>query len=175
MRRTTTTFVLALVAAGTLALPAAAKELSVSLAAGPTVSEPGDPWSAQLLVHGEPEMLKQATPSVTIDNGSGTVETFVAKPTGKRAADGQLIYQTRVVFPSEGTWRYTISDGLSDRAYEGGSIRIGEPAAAPAPATGTDGEPAPPLLWPLVIALAVVLAAAGAGLVVRRHRLREAN
>jgi hypothetical protein len=175
MRRTTTTFVLALVAAGTLALPAAAKELSVSLAAGPTVSEPGDPWSAQLLVHGEPEMLKQATPSVTIDNGSGTVETFAAKPTGERAADGQLIYQTRVVFPSEGTWRYTISDGLSDRAYEGGSIRIGEPAAAPAPATATDAETAPPFLWPLVIALAVVFAAAGAALVVRRHRLREAN
>jgi hypothetical protein len=175
MRRTTTTFVLALVAAGTLALPAAAKELSVSLAAGPTVSEPGDPWSAQLLVHGEPEMLKQATPSVTIDNGSGTVETFAAKPTGTRAADGQLIYQTRVVFPSEGTWRYTISDGLSDRAYEGGSIRIGEPAAAPAPATATDSESAPPFLWPLVIALAVVFAAAGAALVVRRHRLREAN
>ncbi len=173
MRRTTTTLVLALVAAGTLALPAAAKELSVSLAAGPTVSEPGDPWSAQLLVHGEPEMLKQATPSVTIDNGSGTVETFAAKPTSERAADGQLIYQTRVVFPSEGTWRYTISDGLSDRAYEGGSIRIGEPAAAPA--TATDAETAPPFLWPLVIALAVVFAAAGAALVVRRHRLREAN
>ena len=164
-----------LVAASVLAAPAAAKELSVGLAAAPTVSKPGDPWDAQLLVHGEPALLKEAAPSITIEGPSGETTTFAAKPTGKRAADGQLIYQARVVFPTEGTWIYTLSDGLTDRAYEGGSVQIGTPTAAPArPVNNSDGAPAFPV-WPLGLALGLLLAGAGTVLVLRRHRLREAN
>jgi hypothetical protein len=160
-----------LVAAAALAAPAAAKELSVSLASGPTVSRPGDPWNAQLLVHGEPALLKQAAPSITIEDASGRTTTFAAKATGKRAVDGQLIYVTRVVFPTEGTWIYTLSDGLTDRAYEGGSVQIGTPTAAPAPpVSDRDSAPAFPI-WPLVLGLALVFAGAGATFIVRRHRL----
>jgi hypothetical protein len=164
-----------LVAASVLATPAAAKELSVSLAAGPTVSKPGDPWDAQLLVHGEPALLKEAMPSITIEGPSGDTTTFVAKPTGNLAEDGQLIYRTRVVFPTEGTWIYTLSDGLSDRSYEGGSIQIGTPTPAPVSTVrGRDGAPGFPV-WPLGLALALLFAGAGAAIVLRRHWLREAN
>jgi len=164
-----------LLAASVIAAPAAAKELSVSLAAGPPVSEPGDPWDARLLVHGVPALLKEATPSITIEGPSGNTTTFVAKPTGKRAADGQLIYRTRVVFPTEGTWIYTLSDGLSDRSYEGGSVQIRTPTAAPVPpVAATDSAPALPL-WPLVLGVGLVFAGAGVAIVMRRHRLREAN
>ena len=171
-----------LLAASVIAGPAAAKELSVSLAAGPNVFEPGDPWNAQLLVHGVPDLLKEATPSITIEGPSGETTTFVAKPTGKHAADGQLIYRTRVVFPTEGTWIYTLSDGLSDRSYEGGSVQIGSPTAAPTPPAAapaqpvadTEGAPAFPV-WPLALGLALLFAGAGVAIVIRRQRLGEAN
>jgi hypothetical protein len=182
MRRIGTVIALALVAAGVLALPAVAKEMSVSLAAGPTVKVPGDPWNAQLLVHGEPDMLNEATPSITIDDGAGNVKTFAAKATGEHSADGQLIYETRVVFPSEGRWTYTVSDGVTDRAYEGGSIQIGEPTTAPGapasePAAAPASEPvsAPTFPWPAIVGLALAFAAGAGALFVRRHRLREAS
>lgn len=174
MRRIGTALVLVLVAAGVLALPAAAKEMSVSLAAGPTVKVPGDPWNAQLLVHGEPDILKEATPSITIDDGAGNVKTFAAKATGEHAADGQLIYETRVVFPTEGRWTYTVSDGVTDRAYEGGSVQIGAPATAP-PVPASEPASAPSFPWPAIVGLALAFAAAGGALFVRRHRLREAG
>ena len=118
-------------------------------------------------------MLAEATPSITISNtDSGETQTFAAEPLKGRAADGQLRYEAAVVFPSEGTWRYTLVDGVTDREYEGGTVQVGTPTAAPAsiesqsqavvaPAGGDDGGfPA----WPLAVGLttALVLGAIGA-------------
>ena len=179
MRRLLTATGLALVVAGALAGAAAAKEMSVGLAAGPPTLDPGEPWNAQLLVHGEPDILKEATPSITIDNGNGEQRTFAAKATGKRAPDGQLLYRVRVVFPSEGRWAYELSDGVTDRAYEGGHVMVGSPAeAAPSAPSRPEAATAPVdddtslPAWPFILGgVALVLAAAGLALA-RRHRVQ---
>lgn len=179
MRRALTLFGVAILA-GALATAAAAKEMSVSLSGGaPVKMDPGEPWNANLLVHGEPDLLAEATPGISIRSSGGEERTFPARPTGRRAPDGQLIYRVTVVFPSEGRWTYQLLDGLSDRAYQGGLVTVGEPAASaapqapvsPAPAAATAGDDSFPL-WPLAGGL---LAAAAAALVavalVRRGRL----
>ena len=180
MRRLLTATALTLLAAAALAAAAAAKEMSVSLAAGPPSLGPGEPWNAELLVHGEPDMLAEATPGITIRNGaSGEGRTFGAKATGKRAPDGQLVYRARVVFPSDGRWSYALVDGVTDREYDAGTVQIGEPATAPA--TPANPAPAPAAsaaddgrsfpAWPLVLGGVLLVAAAGTALVVRHRRL----
>ncbi len=162
---------IALVVPLALAGPAAAKEMSVSLANAPTGSKPGDEWTAQLLVHGEPALLKQAAPSVTIRGGpDGRKHTFPAKPTGKRAADGQLVYEAVVVFPTGGTWVYELSDGFSDRTYEGGSVSVRETGSQSAPAASGD-ETGASAVWPFALGAALFFAAAG-GVVVLKRRVQ---
>lgn len=193
MKRTMTAFALAAIAAATLTGAAAAKEMSVALASSPPTLGPGEPWNAKLLVHGVPEMLAEATPGITIRGPGGEERAFTARRTGKRAADGQLLYAARVVFPSEGRWSYQLLDGVTDRAYEGGIVTIGDatvPAAAPNAPAG-EAAPAPkgapaqaPVrtgaatsdgafpVWPLLGGLLLVGVAAGGALVlVRRSRL----
>jgi hypothetical protein len=175
MKRTVTMLVLAALGAAVLAGGAVAKEMSVALAAAPPALGPGEPWRAQLLVHGEPDVLAEATPGISIRGPGGEERTFTARSTGKRAADGQLLYAATVVFPAEGRWSYQLLDGITERAYEGGFVRVGDgttPAAAPAvPAQAAAPDDAFPL-WPLLGALLVVgVAAVGAVVLVRRSRL----
>jgi hypothetical protein len=176
MRRTLVLTALMLVAACVMATAALAKEMSVSLAAGAPDVGPGEPWNAQLLVHGEPAMLAEATPSITIrSEDSGETQTFAAKPLPGRATDGQLRYRATVVFPTEGVWRYTLVDGFTDREYEGGTVQVGTPQAVPTSspsrpqpvaATDTGGFPA----WPLAAGALVALALAGVGVLALRRR-----
>ena len=180
MRRFLTTFVLGLVAVASLTGVASAKEMSVALASGPPSLDPGEPWNAELLVHGEPAMLKAAVPGITFTNDeTGETRTFAARSTGERAADGQLVYRARVVLHEEGRWQWGLVDGVTDRLYEGGLVQVGEPAATPTPApsadpaavsTGDDSLPA----WPLAAGAAVLLLLLGgvAALFVRHRRLQ---
>jgi hypothetical protein len=179
MRRLLSATGLAVLAAAALAGTAAAKEMSVSLSGGPPPLDPGQPWNARLLVHGEPAMLAEATPAITIRNDdSGETRTFAARATGNRAADGQLIYRVRVVAPSDGWWRYSLTDGVTDREYAGGLLAVGEPATeptAPAPTradpvgAATDDDSSLPS-WPFVAGgIALVLAAVGVAIALR-HR-----
>ena len=181
MRRALTLFGVTILAAGALAAVAAAKEMSVSLGSGgPTTMDPGDPWNADLLVHGEPEILAEATPGISIRGPNGEERTFDARATGRRAADGQLIYRVTVTFPSDGRWSYQLLDGVTERAYEGGTVLVGDAASAPAddeaaprapsPAPATAGDDSFPL-WPLLGGLlAAGIAAVVAVGLVRRGR-----
>ena len=179
MRRLLIAIGLALLAATALAGVAAAKDMSVSLSAGTPPSDPGQPWNVRLLVHGEPDMLAEATPGITIRNdASGESRAFTATRTGKRAPDGQLIYRARVVFPSGGTWTYSVIDGVTEREYEGGTLTIGQPAGEPAspspdrpdPAgAAADGDSSLPT-WPFVAGGVALALAAVALAVTRRHR-----
>jgi hypothetical protein len=180
MRRLLTALLPALVAVTVLAGPAAAKEMSVSLAGGgpPPNIDPGEPWNARLLVHGEPDILAQATPGIRIRNDdTGEARTFDARRTSRRAADGQLIYRVRVVFPSEGGWSYTLIDGVTDRAYEGSFIQVGDaPAAEAAPEASRPSPAAAPAsddsfpLWPVLAGIGAFLLAGAAAIVVVRQR-----
>ena len=179
MRRFLVPAFLVLVAAA-LAPVAAAKDMSVGLASGPPTLGPGEPWNAELLVHGEPEMLNEATLAITFtNNGTGETKTFNARPTGKRAADGQLIYRARVVIEEQGRWQWGLIDGVTDRLYEGGLVQVGQPVAespaAPASepsvapvASDDSGTPA----WPFVLAGGVILLLAAAAALARRGRLQ---
>jgi hypothetical protein len=179
MRRLLTASLLAAVVAAALAGTAAGKEMSVSLAASPPPLDPGEPWNARLLVHGEPDLLAEATPGIRIRNdASGEERTFPAKATGKRAADGQLVYRTRVVFPSEGLWEYVFTDGLSDREYYGGSMTVGTPASEPVvpqssrpdPVAASGGDDGSVPAWPFILGGVVAILAAGGAMLVRRQR-----
>ncbi|MDQ3891217.1 MAG: hypothetical protein M3312_11805 [Actinomycetota bacterium] len=153
--------------------------MSVSISSsGPSRTNAGKAWPVKLLVHGESDMLAEATPGIAIDGPGGAKQTFAAKRTGRRAPDGQLVYRVEVVFPSNGRWHYTIVDGVTDRAYEGGYVQVGPPATPasatkpPAPSlagAGTDDAHFP--FWPLVFGiLAVGLTAAASLLALRRGR-----
>lgn len=181
MRRALALTGLTFAAAAILAGAAQAKDMSVALAeSAPAALAEGDDWNASLLVHGEPEMLREATPSVRITNTvSGESQDVAAARTKAKAADGQMVYAASVSFPSAGVWRYSLIDGVTDREYEGGTIQVGTPAAAasaapsgPAPATpastgGGGGSP----FWPLLVAGALLLVLAGVGAyAVTRHR-----
>jgi hypothetical protein len=181
MRRLLTATAVTLVAVAALAASAAAKEMSVALASGPPTLDAGQPWTGELLVHGEPAMLSEATPAITFtDRDSGATRTFDGARAATRAPDGQLVYRVRVVLP-EGLWEWGLVDGVTDRFYEGGLVRVGDVSAAAPPATG---EPTPAAAaaaedglptWPMVAGgIAVLLLAGVAALVVRGRRLQPA-
>ena len=179
MRRFLGTAAVAALALAVLAPAAVAKEMAVSLASGPPTLDPGEPWTAELLVHGEPDMLTRATPGIVFTSReSGETRTFDGRATGRRAADGQLLLRARVVLP-EGLWEWALTDGATERLYEGGLVRVGEPAAAPAPPAAPAG-PAPAAApddastpWGLVGAGAVLFLIAVAGaLAVRQRRVQ---
>src|ERR1044072_2809876 len=121
MRRALALIGLTLAAAAVFAAAAQAKDMSVGLGqAAPTALAEGEDWNASLLVHGEPAMLREATPAIRITNTvSGASEDVAAARTKAKAADGQMIYAATVSFPSAGVWRYSLVDGVTDREYEG--------------------------------------------------------
>jgi hypothetical protein len=183
MRRALALTGLTFVAALALAAAAQAKDMSVALAeSAPTALAEGEDWNASLLVHGEPDMLREATPSIRITNTvSGASEDVAGARTSAKAADGQMIYAATVSFPSAGVWRYSLIDGVTDREYEGGTIQVGTPAAAatsapsgPAQAAVTPaGDDGGSSFWPLLAGGVLLLVLAGLGAyVVTRHRHR---
>jgi hypothetical protein len=172
MRRALTLIGLTFAAAGVFAAAAQAKDMSVGLAeSAPTALASGEDWNAQLLVHGEPDMLREATPAIRITNPvTGASENVAAAKTAKKAADGQMIYAATVSFSSDGEWTYSLIDGVTDREYEGGTIQVGTPAAAASAAPSTPAPAAPATengrgspFWSLVAGGVLVLLLAGLG------------
>jgi hypothetical protein len=173
MRRFAGLLVLTFVAAGVLAGAAMAKEGGIELSSTPAGTKPGDPWTPTLtLVGGSPELLAQARPGVAIRN-VGTAERleFPAK-----ATKDPHQYSVRVVFPHEGWWIVEGYDGVSGRSYTfGGQYYIAAPGSE-APTAGissrraSEGGSFP--IWPTAAGgSALLLAAVGAALFLRRQRL----
>ena len=103
------------VAALAFAAPASAGcWATVGLAPPPSGTAAGDIWVAKLTVlqHGRNPLpdAKDARPRVSIVNRATKVrKTFVARPTNP--ARGR--YEARVVFPTAGTWTYSVFDGFT--------------------------------------------------------------
>ena len=140
-----------------LALPAAAAAggwATAGLAPPPAGIEPGETWRAELtlLQHGRTP-LDGVSPSITI-SGPET-RTFEFAPVGKPG-----LYAADVVFPSAGTWSYTVNDDFS-QVHTFKPVQIGPPAVSPG------GFPR----WAIApIAAAGALAAALVGLALIRRR-----
>jgi hypothetical protein len=173
MRRFAGLLVVASVAAGLLAGTAMAKEGGVELSSSPAGTKPGDPWTPTLtLVGGSGELLGRADPGVAIrELDTGKRYTFAAKPT----ADPHQ-YSVSVVFPHAGWYTIEAYDGVTGRSYTfGGQVYIaapasGTPTGAIPPRAAGEGGSFP--IWPAAAGgSALVLAAAGAALFLRRQRL----
>jgi hypothetical protein len=172
MRRFLSVLVLTAFAATALSSAALAKEGGVELSSMPAGTSPGEPWTPTLhLIRGTPELLAQAKPGVTIRNvDTGERLTFPAEPT----ADPR-VYDVRVVFPEEGWYRVEAFDGVSGRSYEfGGQWYIDGPGVTPVPGppAASVGDESSFPVWPVAAgSTAILLAAVGAALFLRRQRL----
>lgn len=158
----TRTLLSALVVALTLAGGASAGGFAtVQLSSTPYGIAAGGTWSADLTVlqHGRTP-LDGLSPTVTIANGSQE-QTFPAAPTSKPG-----VYHAEVVFPSAGTWTWTIWDGFT-QTHTYAPVVVGS-------ADGGAGGDVEPGWWLAGIAAAVVLFLATASLARRRSRLRPA-
>ena len=177
MRRTVTIFTLALLAAAALSTAALAKEGGVELSSVPTGINPGEPWTTDLvLVEGPPELLAQAKPGIQITSLDTGEQIDYPAAAGK----GDGVYTVDVVFPEAGTWAYSAYDGITGRMYEFPAVEITGPtvvakppvAATKSPSSAGDTFP----VWPLVGGLtAFAVAAAAAGLLIRRRQLRPSH
>lgn len=152
----------------------------------------GEPWTAKLTVlqHGVTPM-PDARPEVVIENEkTGERRRFAA-----RRVDGQGSYAARVVFPSRGSWKLAVFDGFAVGGYPAracqqthtfGSITVGGKPTGATSLNGTSGtsQPAPlaaapssdsrwTLVWALVVAGGIGLAAAGAGMALARRGERR--
>ena len=154
MRRTLLVFALAALAAAALTAGASAKEGGVELSSAPFGLGPGDPWNGTLTVFTLDGSTAAYSPSITITNlETGATETFPAQPAKVPTTDEAQSYGFRVVFPTAGRYRYTASDGVSDREYAYPIVQIVGDSAPTAlsgpPATPEGGFP----VWPLVASL----------------------
>ena len=170
MRRLLFVFALTAVGAAVLATGAFAKEGGVELSSTPFGLGPGDPWNGTLTVFSEDGSTAVASPTITIRNlDTGETQTFAAKPAKVPAAETTQSFRFEAVFPTAGRYRYTVSDGVSDREYEFPIVRIVGDSPVPIsgpPAGDTSGFP----VWPLVGGLAGAAALALAGLALRSRR-----
>jgi hypothetical protein len=105
-----------------LALPVTATAggwATVQLSSTPKGLRAGVVWDVRITVlqHGRTPLdglkprvtIRKDTRTVALRKGSPRVRTFLARPTGEAG-----VYRARVVFPSAGTWRYSVWDGFSE-------------------------------------------------------------
>ena len=157
---------------------------TVELTSPPTGTAAGEVWIAKITVlqHGRNPLpdAAEATPKLTIvSRASGERHTFTAKP--RHPAAG--LYETRVVFPSAGAWRYEVFDGFTSwygehapcaRTHNFPAVQIAGRSAGGPNGSGDSsqaGASAFPL-WPLVAGLGVatlLVAAVGLIYLLRRH------
>jgi hypothetical protein len=142
---------------------------TVKLESLPEGVQAGQAWVARITVMRHAVTPTDgARPSVTIrrtDGGKKT--TFAARPTGKTG-----VYEARVVFPSAGTWRYEIDNGLVATGYGVSAKTTYPPVEVAGPGAAGGGSSLSP--WYALLAAAVVLVLGGAGIAWRRRGAAKA-
>jgi hypothetical protein len=174
MRRLLLLFVLTALGAAAFTAGAFAKEGGVELSSTPFGLGPGDPWNGTLTVFSdEGGFPGSLNPSITIRNlETGAEETFpVTTPAKEPSTENARSFVFEATFPTEGRYRYTVTDGVSGREYEFPIVRIvGSatlPVAASPPASTPDGSFP---LWPLLGGLAGASALGAAAFFALRSR-----
>ena len=152
------------IAQATLAWP---DDAQASLSTSPAGTTAGGTWTVDVsfVSSGEILAVDSLHPSLVIKNVvTGERRTFQTQST---TVSG--VWRANVIFPSEGTWTYSVIVGGSGPTFDYPPVSIGPAAAAVTPPTSAPAGPVP-----AVIAILAVLAMAGAGgLIVARRSMRR--
>ena len=111
--------------AALVAAPAAiAKERNLALTGKPSVTTAGKASQVTVSVTRDKQPDAGRSPIVRLVSSSSVstsrrVVNIVARATTKMG-----VYRARVVFPSAGTWRVTVIDATTGRAYPFGTTRV---------------------------------------------------
>ena len=111
--------------AALVAAPAAiAKERNLALTGKPSVTTAGKASQVTVSVTRDKQPDAGMSPIVRLVSSSSVrtssrVVNIVARATTKMG-----VYRARVVFPSAGTWRVTVIDATTGRAYPFGTTRV---------------------------------------------------
>jgi hypothetical protein len=156
-------FAIVLVAALGYAAPATAGCWATAQLVKPPDGTPaGAPWTAHITIlqHGRNPLpdAREARPRVGISNAAGDRKIFTATPVDPLKGT----YKADIVFPSNGTWRFSVFDDFTtwnkqsapcSRWHKLGTVQIGP---AP-PGTGSNEAAGSFPVWPVTGGLGAVL------------------
>lgn len=157
----------------TLAWP---DDTQASLSTSPAGTTAGGTWTVDISFVSQGHILRvdSLQPSVVIKNvATGERRSFSTEATAESG-----VWQANVVFPSEGSWTYSVVVGVSGITFDYPPVSIGPAlaadgrAAANAPIAAE--APTPGVVF-LPIALLAAAAVVAAGLVVARRSMRQST
>jgi len=152
------------IAQATLAWP---DDAQASLSTSPAGTSAGGTWTVDVsfVSSGQILAVDNLHPSLVIKNVvTGERRTFQTRSTAETG-----VWRASVIFPSEGSWTYSVIVGGSGMTFDYPPVSIGPATAAVTPPTGAPAGPVP-----TVFALLAVMAVAGAGgVIVARRSMRR--
>ena len=105
--------------------PAAlAKERNLALAGKPSVTTAGKASQVTITVTRDRQPDAGRSPIVRLISTSAVSTSSRVVNIVARATTKMGVYRARVVFPSAGTWRVTVIDATTGRAYAFGTTRV---------------------------------------------------
>jgi hypothetical protein len=111
--------------AALVAAPAAlAKERNLALAGKPSVTTAGKASQVTITVTRDKQPDAGRSPIVRLISNSSVSTSSRVVNIVARATTKMGVYRARVVFPSAGTWRVTVIDAMTGRAYAFGTTRV---------------------------------------------------
>ena len=137
------------------------EDARASLSSTPAGTASGGTWTVDVSFVSNGQILRVDTlrPSIRIRNvDTGDIRSFESQPTSESG-----VWRADVVFPTAGSWTYTVVVGGSGLTFDYPPVQI--VGAAPSPQTPAGPEP-----LPLLAALAAVLLAVVAGAVYLARR-----
>lgn len=136
------------------------EDTQASLSSTPAGTPPGGTWTVDVSFVSNGQILRVANlrPSIRIRNvDTGDARSFATQPTSESG-----VWRADVVFPTEGSWTYSVVVGGSGITFDYAPVRIGDVAPGPQAPAGSN-----PL--PVLAALTALLAlAVGATFLARR-------
>ena len=111
--------------AALVAAPAAiAKERNLALTGKPSVTTAGKASQVTVSVTRDKQPDAGRSPIVRLVSSSSVSTSSRVVNIVARATTKMGVYRARVVFPSAGTWRVTVIDATTGRAYPFGTTRV---------------------------------------------------
>ena len=111
--------------AALVAAPAAlAKERNLALTGKPSVTTAGKASQVTITVTRDRQPDAGRSPIVRLISTSAVSTSSRVVNIVARATTKMGVYRARVVFPSAGTWRVTVIDATTGRAYAFGTTRV---------------------------------------------------